>query len=388
MRKLTGLAKKEFANFWGEDGSKNGSAWQKVEKEIALLCHFEKTGKNRGIRYNILEIFDKPKEKIHGNTGKEPAIKGTISKKSQKYKMAKALIEISNGVGCVTKNGHLAYFGFKSKNMEGLEKKFSGTRYNDLKPIEQYVYKQTQAIHKSLNRMITNAFKLIDDGIFDNATIDEQLMVVLDGKTHIEAHEALDDAEGLYSIFLAAKEQARKNVELEYGKNLFFATAMKFENDECEELISSDERFQALLDNDISFFYKRYAVITESIEFNSEAGYDYEAENYDGGPIMVNYESIAEEFFMDFLEYKKYRSNRSISKSYENGDEICFLNEETMIEFSEDLWDFMFENAGNMFTSRYNELIESVEFLNAEKLTYAVNESMAFLPNKIDFKAS
>ncbi|MFC8563505.1 hypothetical protein [Peribacillus frigoritolerans] len=382
MIKLTDLTKREFADFWEKDGSKNGSAWQKIEKEIALLCNYEKTGKNRGIRYNILEIYHTPKEQVHGNKYREPINKGAVDKTSLKYQLAELLIQLG-GTDYLTKNGYLDLLGFKTGNFERLMKKFDEVKYHELKTSDQYVFKQVQNVQLALARFMDNALDLIRKETFDGVILDERLFVVFNDESHENA-DVLDDLEGLYSLYKQARAEAQNNVEAEYGTSLFFATRMKYINYECAELIESDDKYRALDDNGISFFYKKYAINKAIVPRH----YDYEVEDYDGGNYESNsldIENEAYDFLARFIEHRKEDSHKHINSLIKKGVQGDFLSESIMLFFADELFDFMFADCGDKFDEVYARLIEDAKEAENEQLEDELNEGMSFLPSKVDF---
>lgn len=382
MTQLTDLKKKELYERYGLDSTLKQSKGQKEKKKLDLFCKYEDNGKKGpAIRYAILEEYAVPKEKIHGNVGREPINKGAVDKTSFKYQLAELLIQLGE-IGYFTKNGYLDLLGFKSKNLKQLEKKFDGVKYHELKTTDQYVFRQTQLVQQALSKFMDGAFDLIRRNIFEGVTFDEQLMVVFDDESHEDA-DGLGDMEGLYSLFNQAKNEARENVKAEYGDSIFFTTRMNLENCECAELIESDEKYKTLYDNGISFFYQKYAINKPIVPRQ----YDYEVEDYDGGydeSNLLEVESAADDFLFKFVEHRKKASAEYIDRLIKKGVEGDFLSKSIMLFFADELFDFMFIDCGDKFDEVYDDLIVRAKAEENEQLEDAVNEAMAFLP----FKAS
>lgn len=382
MTQLTDLKKKELYERYGLDSTLKQSKGQKEKKKLDLFCKYEDNEKKGpAIRYAILEEYAVPKEKIHGNVGREPINKGAVDKTSFKYQLAELLIQLGE-IGYFTKNGYLDLLGFKSKNLKQLEKKFDGVKYHELKTTDQYVFRQTQLVQQALSKFMDGAFDLIRRNIFEGVTFDEQLMVVFDDESHEDA-DGLGDMEGLYSLFNQAKNEARENVKAEYGDSIFFTTRMNLENCECAELIESDEKYKTLYDNGISFFYQKYAINKPIVPRQ----YDYEVEDYDGGydeSNLLEVESAADDFLFKFVEHRKKASAEYIDRLIKKGVEGDFLSKSIMLFFADELFDFMFIDCGDKFDEVYDDLIVRAKAEENEQLEDAVNEAMAFLP----FKAS
>ncbi|WP_148358041.1 hypothetical protein [Peribacillus simplex] len=382
MTQLTDLKKKELYERYGLDSTLKQSKGQKEKKKLDLFCKYEDNEKKGpAIRYAILEEYAVPKEKIHGNVGREPINKGAVDKTSFKYQLAELLIQLGE-IGYFTKNGYLDLLGFKSKNLKQLEKKFDGVKYHELKTTDQYVFRQTQLVQQALSKFMDGAFDLIRRNIFEGVTFDEQLMVVFDDESHEDA-DGLGDMEGLYSLFNQAKNEARENVKAEYGDSIFFTTRMNLENCECAELIESDEKYKTLYDNGISFFYQKYAINKPIVPRQ----YDYEVEDYDGGydeSNLLEVESAADDFLFKFVEHRKKASAEYIDRLIKKGVEGDFLSKSIMLFFADELFDFMFIDCGDKFDEVYDDLIVRAKAEENEQLEDGVNEAMAFLP----FKAS
>ncbi|OSY00330.1 hypothetical protein BTJ45_02936 [Bacillus mycoides] len=373
---MKNLTKKEFAEMWNKDGSKNGSAWQKIEKEINLLCRYEKTGRNRGTRYNILEVYDVPKEKTHGNAGKEPVNKGVIDKNSLKYKMAKVLIELGQPEYYESKSYYLGEMGFKSGNIQHIQTMFEHRNYSELDTIDKFVFTQVQNLQLSLNRFIGGAFDLIRKGAFDDVTLQEELWVAYENKTHEEAQELV----GLYPLYEEARAEAREIVKQNYGNDMFFTTREKFITAEYEGLIHNELKYKPLFDNGIVYFYKKYA-IDKKME-KPVINYDYEVESYDGG--LENEHAIDEEvvydFFCEFVSHRKKCSIKNIGKLIKEGITGAILNKEIMIEFAQKLFSFIFVNGTYpRFKQGYESMIEDVKKSYEQKIEETVNEALSGL---------
>ncbi|KRF52728.1 hypothetical protein ASG98_19675 [Bacillus sp. Soil531] len=342
------LTKKQFADTWGKDGTLNGSKWQKVEREIALLCNFEKTGKNRGTRYNILEIYDTPKEITHGNTGKTPYNKGKVNENSLKYQLAKLLVlsfRTNDLNDYQTKNSYMQLLDIMGRNIKHMERVFDGIKYEDLHTADKYVFKQLQNTQLSLNRLIRGAFDLIRNGTFLGVTLHEKLFVAFNDKSHEDVEEVWDEPEILHSLYKQAQAEAKQNVENEYGASMFFATRMNLINYECQELIESEARYQLLNDNDIAYFYHKYAI--------------------DGVIEMQNacsYEEMTADFMFRFTKHRKETSVKHIDWLIKQGISGDFLNKDIMLKFADEVLDLMFRNDDVvMFNKLYAKLMDNAK---------------------------
>lgn len=373
---MKNLTKKEFAEMWNKDGSKNGSAWQKIEKEINLLCRYEKTGRNRGTRYNVLEIYDVPKGKVHGNAGKEPVNKGVIDKTSLKYQMAEALIELGQSECYESKSYYLGEMGLKSGNIQHIQTMFEHRNYSELDTIDKFVFTQVQNLQLSLNRFIGGAFDLIRKGTFDDVTLQEELWIAYENKTHEVAEELVE----LYPLYEEARAEAREIVKQSYGNDMFFTVRERLITAEYECLIRNELKYKPLFDNGIAYFYKKYA-IDGKLE-KTMIDYDYEVENYDGG--LENEHAIDEavvyDFFCEFVSHRKKASIKNIDKLIEEGITGDFLNKEIMIGFAEKLFVFMFLDGNyTQFKQSYESMIEDVKKSYEQKIEETVNDALSGL---------
>lgn len=361
------LTKKQFADKWDLDGSLNGSAWQKEEKKAKSLCNYEKTGKTRGIRYNILEIYDKPKERVHGNTGKTPHNKGKVDKNSLKYQLAKLLV-ISFGANdsndYQTKNSYMQLLGITGRNLKHMENLFDDMKYHDLDTADKYVFKLIQNTQLSLNRLMNEALDLIRKGTFPNVTLHEQLFVALSDESHHNADEILNEPEVLHSLYKQARTEAKQSIENEYGTSMFFATRMNHINCECQELIESEEKYQLLNYNDISYFYHKYAIEGVIEMANIEETYDYESYNYDGSDMLeaYSYEEMTADFMFKFTKHRKETSVKHIDWLIKQGISGDFLNKDIMLKFADEVLDLMFRNDDiAMFNKLYAKLMDNAK---------------------------
>ncbi|MFQ6580369.1 hypothetical protein [Priestia megaterium] len=376
------LTKKQFADTWGLNGSLNGSKWQQEEKKAQRLCRYEKTGKTRGIRYNILEVYDIPKETIHGNTGKTPHNKGKLDKSSLKYQLAK-LIAITFGSNKLmdyqTKNSYMQILGITGWNIKHMENVFDNTKYHELNTADKYVFKQLQNTQLSLNRLILEAFDLIRRGTFPGVTLHEQLFVAFNDESHDNADDVLDEPEVLYSLYKQAQAEAKQNIKNEYGTSMFFATRMNLINCECQELIESEERYQLLNDNDISYFYHKYA-IDGVIE--TQSTYDYEALNYDGSDMLEAYshEEMTDNFMLKFIAHRKETSVKHIDLLIKKGISGDFLNKGIMLKFADEVLDLMFGNHDTaLFNKLYARLMEDAKREYRADLAESVTQGLSEL---------
>lgn len=359
------LTKKQFADKWGLNGSLNGSKWQQQEKQAQLLCRYEKTGKNRGIRYNILEVYDEPKQAIHGNTGKTPHNKGKLDKSSLKYQLAK-LLGLTFGSNKLldyqTKNSYIKLLNITGNNMKHMENVFDDMKYADLvNTADKYVYKLVQNTQVSLNRLKNEAFDLIRKGTFSGVTLHEKLCVAFSDESHHIADEVLDEPEVLYSLYEQARAEAKLNVEAEYGTSMFFATRMQYIGYEYEELISSDARYQLLKDNDIAYFYYKYA-IEGTIELPDMYIYDDESYEYCDENTTDLIEQLTDEFMTKFTSHRKETSAKHIDLLIKQGVSGDFLNKDIMLKFADEVLDLMFGDHDDVvFNKLYADLMDDAK---------------------------
>ncbi|MDR7244238.1 hypothetical protein [Priestia megaterium] len=357
------LTKKQFADTWGLDGSLNGSKWQQEEKKAQRLCRYEKTGKTRGIRYNILEVYDTPREMIHGNTGKTPYNKGKVDENSLKYQLAKLLVLSfgSNSNDYQTKNSYMQLLDIKGRNIKHMENMFDGIKYEDLDTADKYVFQQLQNTQLSLNRLILGAFDLIRRGTFPGVTLHEQLFVAFHDESHDNANDVLDEPEVLYSLYKQAQAEAKQNIKNEYGTSMFFATRMNLINCECQELIDSEAKYQLLNDNDIAYFYCKYT-IDGVIE--AQDVYDYESLNYDGSDMLEAYshEEMTDDFMSKFTKHRKETSVKYIDRLFNEGIRGDFLNQGIMLKFADEVLELMFRNHDvAVFNKLYTNLMDNAK---------------------------
>ncbi|PFT58086.1 hypothetical protein [Priestia megaterium] len=373
------LTKKQFADTWGLDGSLNGSRWQKEEKKAKSLCNYEKTGKNRGIRYIVLEVYDTPKEIVHGNTGKTPHNKGKIDENSLKYQLAKLLV-LSFGANpndYQTKNSYMQLLDITGRNIKHMEKIFDDVKYDDLHTANKYVFQQLHNTQLSLKRLMGEAFRLIRNGTFLGVTLHEKLCVAFRDESHEDADEALEDSESLYLLYKEAQLEAKQNIENEYGTSMFFTTRMKFINCECQELIESEEKYQLLNDNDIAYFYHKYA-IDGVIE--AQDVYDYESLNYDGTDMLeaYSYEEMTDDFMFKFKNHRKEASVKYIDRLIKKGVSGDFLNKGIMMKFADEVLDLMFRDDDNKrFNGLYANLMKHAKQEYQEDLEEYVTDGLS-----------
>lgn len=362
------LTKKQFADKWGLNGSLNGSKWQQQEKQAQLLCRYEKTGKNRGIRYNILEVYDEPKQAIHGNTGKTPHNKGKLDKSSLKYQLAE-LLALTFGTNKLmdyqTKNSYIKILNITGDNMNHMESVFNDMKYSNLvDTADKYVFKLIQNTQLSLNRLKNEALDLIRKGTFSGVTLHEQLWVALSDESHHIADEVLNEPEVLHSLYEQARAEAKLTVEAEYGTSMFFAIRMQYIGYEYEELISSDARYQLLKDNNIAYFYYKYA-IEGTIELPDMYVYDDESYEYCAVNTTDLIEQLTDEFITKFTAHRKETSVKHIDLLIKQGVSGDFLNKDIMLKFSDEVLNLMF---GNHNAALFNKLY--ADLMNDAKQEY------------------
>ncbi|MDR4170355.1 hypothetical protein [Bacillus nitratireducens] len=323
MEKLYGLTKREFAEYWEENGSLKGSTWQKVERRIRKKCDFEKTGNGRGTLYNIL---GEAKMKTHGNTGR-------ISKTSNKYLLAEALIELGTDSKFMSKSTLLERVGLKTQNMLHVEHKFNGKKYAELNTIEQLVFKIQGDVELALHRLMKEALSLVGrDGVFENVSYSEELHVKAKGEFKLAG-----DFEGYYDMYVQAKKEANERVETEYGKHMNYKRKQSLVTVEYQAVIAEDIQYQPLYDNGIEFFFKKYKIGSKS-SFNSKA----------------------KEFVKQYIEYTKQVAENSAIKSHGKHIEGLFISSDEMVSESRNIVNLIFGSSTiNVFAKAYDELINN-----------------------------
>ncbi len=377
------LKKRQFAEVLPVDASKKGGAWQTELRKAESYGKFDITGVGAGVLYHVEEIYDAPKERVHGNTGKAPINKGAVDENSLKYQLAKLLIKLGS-CEFQTKTFYMEMLNLKTKNIEHLEKKFDDAKYHDLNSTDKYVFKQLQNTQLSLHRLMSKAFDLIRKGIFDDVALEEQLYVAFHDESHKEADETLNNPEELHLLYKQAYAEAQKNIEARYGKSMFFVTRMKIIGNEIEEIIASDEKYYPLEANGIAYFYQKFMINGDIEETNLKDDYnfDYEVENYDGeGLSSDTIEEMIGNFLNNFIAHRKQASLSHITKLHEQGFDGDFLSEEIMLGFAEQVFDFMFWDFNvNNFDELYDDLINRAKENYEDTLKEYVENEMSFLP--------
>ncbi|MFT7830053.1 hypothetical protein [Priestia megaterium] len=369
MKYLMGnLTKKEFAVIAKIDGTKNGSAWQKQEKQAVLMMNYIKTGTGRGTRYHIIEIYGVPKEKVHGNTGRTPINKGKVQTNSSKYKLAQALIQMSDGKTYESKNTYFTALGLITKNLKHIEKKFGSADYSSLNTVDKLVYNQALYVETSLMRLWKNALELIENGHFKNVTIKKKLYVSRFNEKHDVASDVLSNSEMLHVLYQSAKDEAQMQVKAQYGEKLFFAVKNMLEHKTYLDLIENDERYVELYNNKIDFFYHKIAI--------------------DG--IVETEVDLKQEFFDKFINDRKRWATKNIQKLSKAGVEGDFLSEEIMKQFADGMLQLMFENDGYfVFQQKCEELLEQAKNpYEAQLKSYVDNQLSNLLPKHFMMKTA
>ncbi|WLF29195.1 hypothetical protein [Bacillus altitudinis] len=358
MKKLN---KKEFAELWGLDHSLPKDLWRTEVKKADQFCKWHTEGKGRGIGYFIDEIYDTPKERIHGNTGREPINKGQVDENSLKYKLALALVtnfavEDETYAQNQPKRYFLELVGCHMYSFKHFEDMFWK---KDLLPVDKFALKLGNNTSKSLNGLFHEAIKLVERGVFKGITLDEQLYFATFNHEHYEAYDEIEDLLDLYN---EARSEAKIIVESEHGEMLFFSEKRHLINIEYRELIETEEKYKRLLDNQIDYFYSRYAFIGK-LEKQDSVAYDYEALNYDGSDLSGDYESesIAEEFANEFLEHRNKLAVKAIERFLESGT-IGIINKNELLPFAVDFTMLLFQlNEYETFVKKYNQLMVNVQ---------------------------
>lgn len=381
MKNLTNLKKKELYDLFGLDSTLKHSKGQTEKKKLDSFCKYEDNGKKGpAIRYNILEMYDVPKEKVHGNAGREPINKGVIDKTSLKYQMAETIIAVGKPDYYESKRYYLGEMGFTSGNLQHIQTMFEHRSYSELDTVDKFVFTQIQNLQLSLNRLIRGAFDLIRNGAFDDVTLQEELWVAYENKEHGEALEL----EELYPLYEEARAEARETVKQDYGNDMFFTMREKFITAEYEGLIYNELKYKPLSDNGIAYFYKKYA-IDKKME-KPVVNFDYETGYYDGGfeyayeHDYFNYPDAPIDLFEEFVSHRKRCSIKNIEKLLEEGATGGFFSKKIMIDFAEKLFGFMFLNGTYLlFKQGYESMIEDVKTSYQQKIEETVDEALSEL---------
>lgn len=352
MENLIGkpLKKKEFAVVWKLNHSLSPNKWRSEVKKADRYCKWHTEGKGAGNRYFIDEIYETPKEIIHGNKGQEPANKGQYDETALKYKLAKALVlnfaqkDISSAE-YLSKRYYKQQLNCHLENFKHIEDFF---RKRDLTPIDRLALKLANNTSKSLNGRFDEALELIRKGAFDGVILKEQLWYANFDHEHYEAEEM----DYLFDMYKAARIEAEKIVESEHGEILFFSMRRFLINSEYLELIESEEKYKALYENKIQYFYNRYAFIGALIK--KEVAYDYESFDYDGAHLEAEYEgeNIAGEFLNEFV---CHRENKAVElvESYKDKNLKGIVVWDKVSRFAADFTKLLFQTNNFEYVANY-----------------------------------
>ncbi len=366
MENLIGkpLKRKQFAEVWNLDHTLKKDLWRTEVKKADQFCKWHTVGKGAGTKYYIDEIFEAPKERIHGNTGNEPWNKGVVDDTSMKYKLAEALIltfakEDATKFEYQPKRSFMQILDCHFQNFNHVKTMFYGKQLESLDAFDRFVLKLSNNTSKSVNWMLDSAFDLIRKGTFDGVTLQEEVWIACFDHQHYQADE-LENCNELYDLYKQARVEAEENVNKRNGEFLYFSMKTSLVNAEYHELIETEEKYQLLYDNEIDYMYKRYAI--EDTLNKSETAYDYEALNYDGSDLESGYEGIeiANEFIAEFQVHREELAIKAADKFLNSGT-IGILNEHNIEEFAEYFTVLLFGNVEyEDFQERYERLENEV----------------------------
>lgn len=350
------------------DVMKKGGAWQTEFKRAQTYGNVEIVGR----QYIVHEIYDTPKERVHGNVGKEPANKGQFDTNSLKYHLAETLIKLDLG-DYVTKNGLLDAMGFNSKNLKNFAKMFKNSKYHELDTLDKFAFDEVSGIETSLSRLIRGALDIIAKSKFPNVELYEQIYFANNDNEHFEAEE-LENWEQLYLLCKQARKQAGELVEQQYGKKLIFDLKMHYTDIEYEKLIFNEDKYEALYNDGISYFYTKYLIENNNVKQAQKIDFDYENFDYDGSEIeeMEN-EDIAYEFLTEFIEHRIENAEINVDKLIKAGVTGDFFNKEIMMEFVKLFIPFVFDGQlYSVFKRLYKDMIAEAK----ENYSFALEESV------------
>ncbi|MFC0469565.1 hypothetical protein ACFFHM_03240 [Halalkalibacter kiskunsagensis] len=361
MEPLKGLKKKEFAIKWGLDHTLPKDKWRTEVKKADQYCKWHTEGVGAGTKYYIDEIYEVIQERVHGNTGIEPVNKGVIDKNSLKYKLAFTLISLSAQSDTMDANHHAkrAYavmLGCDFENLKHAGNIFKDKELCEMDAVDRFTMKLVNNHGKSLNGRLDQAFDLIEKGIFEGVTLDKRMYVATFKNGHHEANEL----EELYPLYQDARTTAEKIVNERYGTYLYYVMKMNLINEVYLNLIEDTDIYKPLYDNEISYFYNKYAVIGSMNK--TEVVHDYEALDYDGSDLDIDYDSIelADEFKCDFIEHREELAVRAVRKFVDSGT-IGITCENRLNEFAVDFTELLFNDYNaHVFNERYKQLMIDV----------------------------
>lgn len=357
------------------DTTKKGGAWQSEFRRGQAYGDIEIVGR----KYLVNEIYETPKELVHGNTGKEPSNKGQFDKNSLKYKLAQTLINLKFN-SYLTKNGYLDAMGFKSKNIENFNRLFANVKYVELNTIDKFAFDEVQEAETSLKRLIGKAIEIIASGEFPNVQVfEEHWYVDIDDK-HYEAENLGDDWEQLHELYKQASKEAKEIVEAEYGKKLVFGIKMNLINDVFDQLKLEKNEYAELYNNGIKFFYTKYIVQDDNESKPKQIDYDFEALDYDGTDAESQEASgIAYDFFEEFLQHRvdnATKENGAVDKFIKAGIVGDFFNRKIMVEFVKLFVPFIYEGQKYSFFKKFYEQMIAEAKENYQEAIEAYEEEL------------
>lgn len=360
MEKL--LTKKEAYFMVGCNPNLKGSAAQKEEKTFNLLCNAEKTGTGRGTRFRIIELYETPKNTIHGNFGRAPVNKGAVSTVSLKFTLAKALSQVGEKNCYLSRTKYLNLLGLNSENLKHIERYLGTQKFHELNTVDKLVFTEVQNMQLALNRLWNEAIELLSDGKVKGVKLHERLFVAHHETSHDEADDVFKKPKELQSLYKIANEEARETVKQKYGKNIFFTTRMKLIRKEYLNLRILKNKYVPLNANQVEYFYNKYAI--ESTYKNN--GKDFTVE-----------------FFQKFVSHRKKLGHQNLNKHLRvvTGD---FLNNTILSGIVERLFILMFENDSYIvFKSKFTDMIKEAKDANTTEVKRVVNNGLFDLfPNK------
>lgn len=326
------------------DISKKGGAFQTEIRKVQTIANVEIVGR----KYIVHELYETPKEIIHGNAGKTPWNKGKVDESSYHYKLAKLLIEVKSD-DFFTRTAYMKLLGLQTENMEHFNKYFKNKKYSELDTMDKFTFDEFNGLSTSLHRQMKNAFKLIENGHFPAVTIEEELWYVTFKGKYAEAKE-LEMMDDLYALYKKADSIAKAFVKENYGTKLIFPVRTKYENEKYEEIICNDNEFKLLEVYDIHHFYSKYKVVNNGQPTMKTFDLNYEEEDYDGSEHETEWltdEDHAWNYVESFVNHRKENAEKNIGNVIATATEEYFNNfnnKQLMMDFSAELYDLFFQN--------------------------------------------
>lgn len=338
------------------DITKKGGAFQTEIRKVQTFANIEIVGR----KYIVHELYETPKEIVHGNVGKTPWNKGKVDENSYHYQLAKLLIEVESN-DFFTRSAYMKLLGLQTENMEHFNKYFKSKKYSELDTMDKFTFDEFNGLSTSLHRQMKKAFKLIADEHFPAVTVEEQLWYATFNGKFVEAEE-LDIMDELYALYKKADSIAKDIVKETYGTKLTFPVRTKYENEEYEALISNEDEYKLLEVYDIHHFYSKYKIVNSKNAIVKTFDMNFEAEDYDGSEHEAEFlsdEERAMNYVANFMNHRKENAEKNIGNVIAGATEEYFSNfnnKQMMMDFTVELYDLFFQNSDYQ---TFNKLHES-----------------------------